>query len=172
MDFRFVPPHLRHLDNLSAEMLACAIWDDEWPMLGLAGLADWRLAGKLSSLAKRGFLTGRSGEVLMMPARPNLSFEKLLVIGLGKKAEFDADEALRATKRLLGTLEGLQIKRVVVELPGRADRSIAPERAAQIVRTCAGDSDAHDAWWLVEDADAEKAIVQSLEGDAPRARKS
>jgi hypothetical protein len=171
MDFRFVPPDLRRLDDLSAEVLACAIWEDEWPMLGLAGLVDWRLAGKLSVLAKKGFLTGRQDEALMMPARPRLTFEKLLVLGLGKRESFDEDAVLRATKRLLGTLEGLQIKRAVVELPGRADGRVPPERAAQIVRTCAGESEAHDAWWLVEDAEGEKAIVQKTERDARRVRR-
>jgi hypothetical protein len=172
MDFRFVPPDLRRLDDLSAEVLACAIWEDEWPMLGLAGLIDWRLAGKLSGLAKQGFLTGRADEAVMMPARPRLTFEKLLVLGLGKRETFDDDAVLRAVKRLLGTLEGLQIKRAVVELPGRADGCVPPERAAQIVRTCAGESEAHDAWWLVEDADAEKAITQKTERDARRARRA
>lgn len=172
MNFRFVAPDLREIDTLSAEVIACAIWEDEWPMLGLAGLVDWRLAGKLSALAKQGFLTGRSGEALLMPARPRLSFEKLLVLGLGKRGTFDEDEARGAIERLLTALKDLHVRRAVVELPGRADGALLPERAASLARTCAGDSEAHDAWWLVEDEGAEKAIVQSVESDARRGRRS
>jgi hypothetical protein len=161
MDFRYVIPDLRKLDALSAEVACCAIWQDEWPMLGLAGLVDWRLAGRLSDLAKRGFLTGAADEIVLMPARPGLPFEKLLVLGLGKKSDFRDETVTRVARRLLQTLEGLQIRKAVVELPGRADRSIAPERAAQLVRAAVGESDVHDAWWLVEDADAEKAIASS-----------
>jgi hypothetical protein len=171
MEFRFVPPDLRRLDDLSAEVLACAIWEDERPMLGLAGLVDWRLAGKLSALAKSGFLTGKLDEALMMPGRPRLSFEKLLVLGLGKRASFGEDAVVRAITRLLDTLEGLQIKRAVVELPGRADGCVAPERAAQIIRSCAGDSEAHDAWWLVEEPAAANVILKSTESEARRARR-
>jgi hypothetical protein len=161
MDFRYVPPDLRKLDALSAEVACCSIWEDEWPMLGLAGLVDWRLAGRLSHLAKGGFLTGAKDEVVMMPARPGLPFEKLIVLGLGKKSAFEDAVVTRAAKRLLETLEGLQVRKAVVELPGRADRSIPAERAAQLVRAAVGESDVHDAWWLVEDADGEKAIVGS-----------
>lgn len=161
MDFRYVPPDLAKLDGISAEVACCSIWEDEWPMLGLAGLVDWRLAGRLSQLAKRGFLTGARDEVVMMPARPGLPFEKLLVLGLGKKKDFDDAIVTRAAKRLAETLEGLQVRKAVVELPGRADRSIPAERAAQLVRTAVGESDVHDAWWLVEDADGEKAIMGS-----------
>lgn len=160
MDFRYVAPDLRKLDSLSAEVACCSIWEDEWPMLGLAGLVDWRLAGRLSDLAKKGFLTGKSDEVLMMPVRPQLPFEKLLVLGLGKKADFADDAVTKAAKRLLQTLEGLQIRKAVVELPGRADKSIPAERAAQLVRS-AIEENVHDAWWLVEDADGEKAIAGS-----------
>lgn len=161
MDFRYVAPDLRKLDAVSAEVACCSIWQDEWPMLGLAALVDWRLAGRLSDLAKRGFVTGADDEIVMMPARPGLPFEKLLVLGLGKKSAFGDETVTRAAKRLLYALEGLQVRKAVVELPGRGDGSIAPERAAQLVRAAVGESDVHDAWWLVEDAEAEKAIAAS-----------
>ena len=160
MDFRYVAPDLRKIDTLSAEVACCAIWEDEWPMLGLAGLVDWRLSGRLSDLAKRGFLTGKSDEVVMVPVRPHLPFEKLLVMGLGKKSDFGDPAISRAAKRLLDTLEGIQIRKAVVELPGRADRSVAAERVVQLVRA-AVTSGVHDAWWLVEDAEGEKAITSS-----------
>ena len=64
MDLRFVPPDLRRLDEAGAELLACCIWSDQWPMRGLAGLLDWRLAGRLSALAREAFLLGELGEVL------------------------------------------------------------------------------------------------------------
>jgi hypothetical protein len=77
MDFRFVAPNLRSLDTTGAELLACAIWQDERPMRGVAGLLDWRLAGTLSQLERRGLLKGELGEVVFVPGRPRLAFEKL-----------------------------------------------------------------------------------------------
>ena len=53
VDLRFVPRALRHLDETSAEVVACCIYRDERPLSGLAGLLDWRLSGRLSRLAKQ-----------------------------------------------------------------------------------------------------------------------
>jgi hypothetical protein len=96
-----------------------------------------------------------------------LPFEKLLLLGLGPHTSFDEEAARRATERLVRTLEGLQVKRPVVELPGRADGTRAPRAAADLVLSMV--AAAHDAWWLVEDADGEKAISRRAE-EGPRSR--
>src|SRR5437588_5426815 len=131
MDLRFVPPELRQLDETSAELIACAMWKDERPMRGLAGLLDWRLAGKISKLARQNFLQGELGEVLFVPGRPRLPFDKIIVLGLGVKSEFTDDAFRTAVTKLIRTLEGLHVRRAVVELPGRGrelgDTAISPE---------------------------------------------
>ena len=167
MDFRFIAPDLRRLDEVSAELCACAIWKEERPIGGLAGLLDWRLAGRISKLAKDGFLKGDLGEVMFLPGRPRLPFDKILVLGLGERESF-GDEAFRAaTRKLVKALEGMHVRRAVVELPGRADGMIDAERATELVLECVGDSVAHDAWVLVERPDAQKRITQ-LAGDERR----
>src|SRR5258705_12861410 len=67
MEFRSVPPDLRQLDETSTELIACSMWKDERPMRGLAGLLDWRLAGRISKLARESFIEGELGEVLFVP---------------------------------------------------------------------------------------------------------
>ena len=67
MDFRYVAPVLPKLDGLTAEVACSSLREAEWPLLGLAGLVVWRLGGRLSHLANRGFLPGAQGEVVMMP---------------------------------------------------------------------------------------------------------
>jgi hypothetical protein len=172
MDFRFLLPRLRTLDEASAELLACTMWGDERPMRGLCGLLDWRLAGKLTDLAKSGFLAGALGEVLLIPGRPHLPFEKVLVLGQGPRAAFGDDAFRLVVTRLLRSLEGLRIRRAVVELPGRADQVILPERAAEIVLECVGDSEGHDAWWLVEEPEAQKRIQQRAADERRRLRRA
>ena len=105
MEFRFVPPDLRKLDETSAELIACSMWKDERPMRGLAGLLDWRLAGKISKLARESFIEGELGEVLFVPGRPRLPFDKIIVLGLGTKAAFGDGPFREAVTRLLRTLE-------------------------------------------------------------------
>lgn len=157
LDLRFVAPDLRRLDEVSAEVVACGIYRDERPLAGLAGLVDWRLAGRLSRLAKQGFLLGEVGELLAVPVRSRLPFDKLLVAGLGPRATFGETTFKKVLARTLGALEGLQVKKAVVELPGRGDAAITAERAADLMLDLLGD-DEPDALVFVEDAPGQHRI--------------
>jgi len=157
IDLRFVAPDLRRLDEVASEVVVCSIWKDERPLTGLASLLDWRLAGLLSRLAKQGFLVGDVGEVLFLPARPRLPFDKLLVCGLGRRAGF-GDEIFRTVlARALDALAGLSVKSAVVELPGRGDGGVDAERAASILLDLIGD-DQRDALCFVEEPDGQHLI--------------
>ena len=65
MELRFIGPDLGELDRVGAEVLVCSAFRDERPPRGVAGLYDWRSAGRLSKLMQQGFATGELGEVLM-----------------------------------------------------------------------------------------------------------
>ncbi len=161
MDFRFVAPDLRELDLASPELLACCIWSDVRPVRGTAGLLDFRLAGRLSHLSRDSFVGGAAGEVLIVPGRPRLPFEKVLVFGLGPRASFDDVGFAEAVKHISTALEGLHVARAVVELPGRADGAITPDHAAELLVPAIA-SDAHDTWWLVEDPEAQRRMAAKL----------
>jgi hypothetical protein len=170
VDFRFLAPTLRELDTATAELLACCIWSDVRPMPGLAGLLDFRLAGRLSGLSRDQFLGGANGEVLFVPGRPRLPFEKVLVFGLGPSSAFDEKTFQSVVGHMSRALEELHVVRAVVELPGRADGRIPPERAAELLVPSIA-SDAHDAWWLVEDAASQRRMGPKLLEDRRRLRR-
>ena len=157
IDLRFVAPDLRRLDEVASEVVVCGIWKDERPLTGLASLLDWRLAGRLSRLAKQGFLVGDVGEVLFLPARPRLPFDKLLACGLGRRAGFDDAIFRTVLARALDALTGLSVKSAVVELPGRGDGGASAERAASILLDLIGD-DERDALCFVEEPDGQRLI--------------
>lgn len=167
VDLRFVPRALRHIDEIGAEVIACGVYRDDRPFAGVAGLLDWRLAGRLSRLAKRGFLLGEVGELLAMPVRPRLPFDKLLVAGLGPRGAFGDATFRKVLERTLGALEGLNVKKAVLELPGRGDDAISAERSAEILLDLLGD-DERDALTFVEDA----ADQQRIEKHAQERRRS
>jgi len=85
MELRFVGPDLAELDRVGAEVLVASLFRDERPPRGVAGLFDWRSAGRLSRLMHEGFATGELGEVLMAPAKPSLPFEKVILFGAGDR---------------------------------------------------------------------------------------
>jgi Cytosol aminopeptidase family, N-terminal domain len=157
IDLRFVAPDLRRLDEVASEVVVCGIWRDERPFTGLASLLDWRLAGRISRLAKQGFLVGDVGEVLVVPARPRLPFDKLLVCGLGPRATFSDATFRIVLARLLDALTGLSVKKAVVELPGRGAQGVDAEHAASILLDLIGD-DEHDALCFVEEPEGQRRM--------------
>jgi hypothetical protein len=171
VDLRFVLPDLRSFDASDTELLACGVFQDQRPMRGAAGLLDWRLSGRLSRLARRGFLLGELGEVVFVPGRPHLSFEKVLLFGLGARSGFGEGTFRNVVLHMMRTLAGLSVRRAVVELPGRAEGIVEPERACELVLECASDSDAHDAWWLVEPPDGQRLIAGRAQDERRRARR-
>jgi hypothetical protein len=161
---------LRRLDLFGTEVLVAALASDERPPHGLAGLVDWRLAGRLSRLLESGFATGNRGEVLLVPGKPKLPFDKVVLFGIGPVAEFDEAVFRGVVENMLATLEGLRSRTAVVELPGRHLGTIAPERAADILLESAGNRREHDVWTLVETTEGQRAITQHLVQERRRIR--
>jgi hypothetical protein len=170
MDLRFLPAEPRRLDEANVELCACTVWSDERPMRGLAGLLDWRLGGRLSALLRSGFLRGELGESLIVPGKPHVPFEKVLVMGLGRRAGFDDEAFKAAVLRLARTFEGLRVRRAVLELPGRASDAIDPERAITFTLDALGSSAEHDVWWLIDTPAAQRRAEQRAADERRRVR--
>lgn len=170
MELLFTTPELRKLDLAATEVLVAAVAADERPPHGIAGLVDWRLVGRVSAVLKSGFLRGDVGEVLLLPGKPKLPFDKVVLFGIGERSAFDEHVYRAVVGRMLRTLEGLRARTAVVELPGRHLDAIAPERAADILLESAGGSQAHDVWTLVEPTEAQRVITQHMIQERRRVR--
>ncbi len=171
MDLRFSPPRLRRLDLAGTELLLANLASDDRPPHGVAGLVDWRLAGRISSLVESGFATGEVGEVLLVPGKPKLPFDKIVLFGIGARADFNERVFRAVVARMLATTEGLRVRSAVVELPGRHIDAIAPERAADILLECAGNRQEHDVWTLIEPSEAQRSITQHMIQERRRVRR-
>jgi hypothetical protein len=173
MDLHFVSPRLSELDALESEVLACSVWQDVRPPRGVAGICDWRFAGRISHLMRRGLITGQRGEVLMIPGRPRMSFDKILLFGAGSRSTFDEHSFREVTLHMLRTVEGLRSRIAVVQLPGRQDDLIAAERAADMLLEQAAlpTGRRHDVWTLVESSDARRRIEQHMVEERRRVRR-
>jgi len=171
VELRFCNPELTSLDDLDAEILACAVWSDARPVHGVAGLCDWRFAGGVSTLLRNGFVTGKGGEVVMVPGKPRMTFDKLLFFGAGPREGFGEEAFRRVVQHMLDVVEGLSARAAVVELPGRHDGLIPAERAADILLASAGRKREHDVWTLVEGADGRQRITQHMIEERRRVRR-
>jgi hypothetical protein len=170
LDLRFSTPELRKLDLLGTEIIVSTIASDERPPHGVTGLLDFRLAGRISRLIQAGFATGKVGEVLLIPGKPKLPFDKILLFGIGQCSEFNDPVFRTVLNKILRTLEGLRVRTAVVELPGRHFDAISPERAADILLESTGGQKEHDVWTLIEPAEAQRAITQHMIQERRRVR--
>jgi hypothetical protein len=170
LELRFVLPQLGRLDELDAELLFAAVFDDERPPHGVAGLCDWRLGGRVARLLEDGFFTGALGDVLLLPGRPKTTFDKICLFGAGSRERFDEEVLTAVVRAMLTTMVGLRARGGVVELPGRDTRRVAPERAAEIVLEEAAHHPGEiDVWVLVEELGA-RASIEKLVFDLKRRR--
>lgn len=170
MEVHFVPPDLRRLDQLKSEALSVPVFSDERPPRGALALLDWRLCGRVSRLIQRGQLTGRTGEIVLVPARPRLTFEKLFVFGVGPQADFDVSLFDETIERMLTTLTRARVRASVLVLPGRTHPLLGPAESMERFLAIASRHSEHDDVTLVEDAEAQKTMEPVVESDRRRAR--
>ncbi len=134
-------------------------FEDERPFQGILGLFDWRRDGSLSALARSGFARGLAGESILLPARPGLPVERLVLLGCGPRVSFDVEVALALGTRAAEIGLGLRPASVVVGMPtGCAERDVLEslfrgllrgiEAAAEADPEAMMTTQAHP-WWVV-----------------------
>ncbi len=171
MELVFVAPELRALDASRAELLVVGVWEDVRPFTGTSGLVDYRLHGALSRLAEEGFLTGKLGETLLVAGRPRTPFDKVLVLGAGRRRDFDKTRFDAVLGALLRALDDLRAKRVFIELPGRHDGALPIDMAAEVVLHIAAIDPEISITW-VEHAAGQEGILTRRDDERRRARRT
>ncbi|MCS6798796.1 MAG: hypothetical protein NZ898_09735 [Myxococcota bacterium] len=128
---RLFPVEPAGLDGLRTEAFAAAFFEDDLPFAGALGLVDWRLAGALSRLVIRGRLVGRRGERWLLPGRPRLGVDRLLVVGLGAREEASEASLREATRELVEVLGRMGVRSFACALPGRVEGLVDAERSIE-----------------------------------------
>jgi len=172
MDVRFVPLELPRIDGLRAEVAVLPFFTDERPLRGAAGLCDWRLCGRLSRVLQRGRVTGALGEVTLVPGRPRLPFDKLLLVGCGVGADFDAEAHAAVVARIARTLEGLRLRSFALSLPGRGAGRLGPGEAVRWFLQALEGSDPFDEVIVLDEAEAHRAMLPVVEADRQRLQRA
>ncbi len=163
IELSFAERELRSVDRLAGEVVLAALFAEERPPRGLAGLLDWRLGGKLSRLCQSGFLTGAEGELVLLPGRPGVPFDKVIIVGLGARARFDERLYVQLLTQALGALDGLGARRATLELPGRHASAIDAAKAFEglSTRTVRADAGAAlEALTIVDDGEGQRAYAE------------
>lgn len=118
------------IERTGADLVVVPLFEDERPLRGSAGRADWRLCGKLSALILERELSGASGEAALVATFGGLRTPLLLVLGVGSRQGYDvrAYEALaqEATRRALA----LRVDSLAISFASEGAGAAAQERRA------------------------------------------
>jgi hypothetical protein len=128
MRFRLVSPTLEDLDEIEAQCLVLTTFSDDRPLRGLTGLVDWRLNGQLSRLMLRDFVDGHYQEATLSPIEGRLNFGRIVLIGMGKRSEFDAQRFEELCRFCFRTVTRMEIVDFAMTLP----ESFNVEQASQL----------------------------------------
>ena len=115
------------------EAILLGVFEDERPLKGTTGFADWRLHGLLSRLILKTQLTGNLLESCLVPSSGRLPMEKVFLMGLGSLRELDADIFRRVAGEVIATMNKARVKHFAVSIWDLTRGKVAPEEAASIV---------------------------------------
>lgn len=132
MSVHLLGAELARWDEVPGGALLLTFFADERPLRGAAGLADWRLCGRLSRLIKRGKITGTFGETLLLPPGRRLAFSHVFLFGLGDSARFSEDSYREYVRWIRDVVGRARMATYAVQPPGRATGLIGARRALEL----------------------------------------
>lgn len=133
MALSVLPLDLARWDETARDCLVLPVFKDDRPLRGAAGLADWRLCGRLSRLVKANRASADAGETLMLPPGRRLRFGRILWFGLGDARNYSDDRFRKDVAWILGVVTTAGINDWAFQMPGRASGLIGARRAIEIL---------------------------------------
>ena len=76
------------LDAIEAEVVVAGFFLEDRPLRGGAGRVDWRLCGRISQMLLDRRISAELGSASLMAATPAFKAPRILLFGLGSRADF------------------------------------------------------------------------------------
>ena len=133
MALSVLPLDLARWDETPRDTLVLPVFKDDRPLRGAAGLADWRLCGRLSRLLKSNRATAEAGETMMLPPGRRLKFKRVMWFGLGDAKGYTDDRFRKDLAWILGVVTQAGATDWALQAPGRASGLIGARRAVEII---------------------------------------
>ena len=163
MNVSLLPVELARWDQAApADAVCVPVWTDVRPLRGAAGLLDWRLCGRLSTMLASGKVTGAAGEQTLFPTAHRLPWRLVLALGAGPRRDFSDRRFQDSVRRALDAVRGLGARRLALALPGRDGERATTGATAALTSRRALDV-------VLAELDATPAIVDELAVIAPGA---
>lgn len=162
--YDFVAAQQEGLDQLQTELIVLPYFSDERPLIGAAGLIDWRLCGALSRKLMAGYIEGRFGEKALLTNPAALKSDGLLLVGLGQSAKFGLDTASKACGVIAGALREAKVSTVALALPGRSIARISALDAMQLWLSASMNAGDLEEISIIEDPREHRALDSLFDG--------
>lgn len=162
MTVQFLSCELSRWEEARGDALILTFFRDERPLRGAAGLADWRLCGRLSRLIKLGRVRGERGETLLMPPGRRLPFRRILMFGLGSAVPFGDDVFRGHVRRIREVARRAGIHDFAMQPPGRATGLVAARRALEMWIEESGTGGDQDRISIIDTPGAQKEMADIL----------
>ncbi len=162
MSVQFLSCELAKWEEAGGDALVLTFFREERPLRGAAGLADWRLCGRLSRLIKMGRVRGEHGESLLMPCARRLPFRRILLLGLGAQRPFGDDVFRGHVRRIRDVMKKAGIQEYAVQPPGRATGLVAARRALEMWIEESGDAAEGERVAIIDSSGAQKEMADIL----------
>jgi len=128
-----LPLDLARWDEAARDTLVLPVFKDDRPLRGAAGLADWRLCGRLSRLVKSSRATAEAGETLLLPPGRRLRFSRILWFGLGDARGYTDERFRKDLTWIREVVIGAGVADWALQAPGRASGLIGARRAVELI---------------------------------------
>jgi len=133
MALSVLPLDLARWDETARDTLVLPVFKDDRPLRGAAGLADWRLCGRLSRLLKANKASADAGETMLLPPGRRLKFRRVIWFGLGDAKAYTDDRFRQDLKWILDVVTKAGATDWALQAPGRASGLIGARRAVEII---------------------------------------
>lgn len=160
MALSVLPLDLARWDETGRDCLVLPVFRDDRPLRGAAGLADWRLCGRLSRLLKTSRATAEQGETMMLPPGRRLRFKRVLWFGLGDAKGYTDDRLRKDLMWIADVVNKAGATDWAVQAPGRSSGLIGARRAVEVILE--EPTLAAQAITLLEDPSGQKDIAELL----------
>ena len=159
MPISLLPLDLTRWDESERDALLLSTFIDERPLRGAAGLADWRLCGRLSRLIKTEKQSGLRGETMLLPPGRRLRFKRVLWFGLGGSPGYPDERFKTDISWMLEVAGKAGITDLALQAPGRATGIIGARRALELLLDLVPDTLSIA---LIEDPAGQKDVAELL----------
>lgn len=124
------------VERLRVDLGVVPVFSDERPLLGLAGLIDWRGSGCLSTIVRSGFCSSALREQVLLPCDRRLPVDRLVLVGLGPREHYDEARARALAEQSVRVALGLGSPTVLIALPAHGmDRTLTEVAFQALVAT-------------------------------------